>query len=164
MSDSSLPALGLVVAYSVPQRAIGRAGGLPWHYSEDLQHFKRVTMGHAIIHGRRSFESFGKPLPGRRNIIVTRNPDYQAPGCEVVHDVETAISRARESDDCPWICGGQAIYQAALHLVTICELTEIDLTLDDADTFFPALDEGLFREISSRHSGNLHFRRLERRP
>ncbi|TVR42901.1 MAG: dihydrofolate reductase [Planctomycetota bacterium] len=160
--NSPLPALGLVVAYSIPQRAIGASGGLPWHEPEDLQHFKRVTMGHAIIHGRKSYESFGRPLPGRRNIIVTRNTDYQAPGCEVVHDLESAIARARSYDDCPWVCGGEAIYRAALPFVTICELTEITLHLDAADTFFPELDESAFVETKSHRSGHLHFRRLER--
>lgn len=160
--NSPLPALGLIVAYSLPQRAIGRRGGLPWHEPEDLAHFKRSTLGHAIIHGRRSYESFGKPLPGRRNIIVTRNSDYQAPGCEVVHSLDAAIALARESDPCPWICGGQAIYAEALPQVTICELTEIDTTIADADTFFPAIDESQWQETTSRRSGHLHFRRLER--
>ena len=161
MSEPLLP-LGLVVAYSIPQRAIGRAGDLPWHHREDLQHFKQVTMGHAIIHGRRSYESFGKPLPGRRNIIVTRQTDYSAPGCDVVHDLTSAIALARTSDDCPWICGGETIYRKALPLVTICELTEIDSSIDDADTFFPAIDETQFEQTASRVSGVLHFRRLER--
>lgn len=160
---SPLAPLGLIVAYSLPQRAIGRAGDLPWHEPEDLRHFKTMTMGHAIIHGRRSYESFGKPLPGRRNIIVTRNRDFNAPGCEVVHDLDQAIALARSEDPCPWICGGEAIYRAALPLVTICELTEIDCSVDDADTFFPDIDEDAFVETAQRRSGHLTFRRLQRR-
>ena len=163
-NTSQLLPLGLVVAYSKDNRAIGRAGGLPWHHPEDLKHFKKVTMGHAIVHGRKSYESFGRPLPGRRNIIVTRQAGYQAPGCEVVGDVASAIRLARESDECPWICGGEQIYREALPLVTICELTEIDESVADADTFFPEIDEKLFHETASRHSGPLHFRRLERLP
>lgn len=162
--STELPPLGLVVAYSQHNRAIGKEGNLPWHYPEDLKHFKQVTLGHAIIHGRKSYESFGKPLPGRRNIIVTRQSNYEAPGCEVVHDLRTAIALARESDKCPWICGGESIYHESLPLVTICELTEIDEQVDQADTFFPEIDEKLFREVSSRVSGSLNFRRLERLP
>lgn len=163
MMSEQTPALGLIVAYSIPQRAIGRAGGLPWHEPEDLAHFKACTMGHTIIQGRRSYESVGRPLPGRRTIIVSRNPAYQAPGCTIAHSLEEAIALARESDPCPWICGGTAIYQAALPLVTICELTEINVQVDDADTFFPAFDETAFVETQCRSSGHLHFRRLERR-
>ena len=163
MSTERAP-LGLVVAYSKYNRAIGKEGDLPWHFPEDLKHFKAVTLGHAIIHGRKSYESFGKPLPGRRNIIVTRQSDYAAPGCEVVNDLNTAIALARETDDCPWICGGESIYRESLPLITICELTEIDERVESADTFFPEVDEHLFNEVSSHTSGPLHFRRLERLP
>ena len=77
-------------------RAIGRQGDLPWHISEDLKRFKRVTMGHPIIMGRKTYESIGRALPGRTNIIVTRNDTYQAKGCELVHGLDDALARARE--------------------------------------------------------------------
>lgn len=153
--------LALMVAYD-RNRLIGSDGGLPWRYPEDLKHFKRTTMGHAIIHGRKSYEDFGKPLPGRRNIVVTRQAGYQAPGCEVVGDLATAITAARETDELPFILGGAEIYRQALPLVTVMYLTEIDAE-HEGDTYFPAVDESDWVETARREEGVLTFRTLERR-
>lgn len=158
--DLDWPPLAAMVAYD-RNRLIGREGGLPWHYPADLRHFKRTTMGHAIIHGRRSYEDFGKPLPGRRNIIVTRQQDYQAPGCEVAHDLDQAIALARTTDAMPFILGGAAIYQLALPQVTALFLTEIDAT-HDGDTHFPAIDESNWQEVERREEAPLTFRTLQR--
>lgn len=154
------PPLNLMIAYD-RQRVIGRDGGLPWHHPADLAHFKRTTMGHAIIHGRRSYEDFGRPLPGRRNIVVTRQTGYRAPGCEVAHGLDDAIAMARTSDAEPFILGGAAIYRLALPLVTRMYLTEIDAE-HDGDTFFPPVDESEWVEVERRVDGVLTFRTLER--
>lgn len=155
-----MPHLNLMVAYDRNQ-IIGSEGSLPWHYPEDLKHFKRTTMGHAIIHGRKSYEDFGKPLPGRRNIIVTRQADYVAEGCEVVNSLEAAITLARESDPEPFVLGGAEIYRQALPLVTRMYLTEIDAE-HAGDTRFPDFDRSQWRETERREDGLLTFLTLER--
>ncbi|MDA3960564.1 MAG: dihydrofolate reductase, partial [Planctomycetota bacterium] len=114
-----------------------------------------------IIHGRKSYEDFGKPLPKRRNIIVTRQSDYQAEGCEVVHDLDAAITLARSSDPEPFILGGAEIYRLALPQVTRLYLTEIDAE-HMGDTYFPAVTESEWTETDRRTDGILTFRTLER--
>jgi len=157
-----MPPLNLMVAYD-RNRIIGTDGGLPWHYPEDLKHFKRTTMGHAIIHGRRSYEDFGRPLPGRRNIILTRRSDYAAEGCEVAHDLDAAIALARETDPEPFVLGGADVYRQALPQVTRMYLTEIDAE-HPGDTRFPVIDESRWNEVERVVSGVLTFRTLERKP
>ena len=150
-----------IVAYD-KNRLIGKDGGLPWHYPEDLKYFKKVTMGHAIIHGRKSYEDFGKPLPGRRNIIVTRQQGYQAEGCEVAHDLKQAIILARESDKTPFILGGAQIYAEAMPQVTRLYITEIDAD-HRGDTYFPPFNHNEFTQEPPRMSGPLTFRIFNRR-
>lgn len=152
--------LAAIVAYD-RNRLIGAGGHLPWRHPEDLRHFKRITLGHAVIHGRKSYEDFKKPLPGRRNIIVTRQPGYTAEGCEVANDLPGAIALARQTDACPFILGGAEIYRLALPLVTLLYLTEIDAE-HQGDTWFPPVDETPFTEIERRVSGPLTFRTLRR--
>lgn len=132
--------VGLIWAQST-SGVIGRDGGIPWQLPEDLARFKRLTMGHTVVMGRRTWESLPvrfRPLPGRRNIVVTRNPEYQAPGADVVTDIHAALS---EPDT--WVIGGAEIYHLALPAATRCEVTEvgIDLRLQDEDTLAPMLDE-----------------------
>ena len=122
-------------------RAIGRQGDLPWHISEDLKRFKRVTMGHPIIMGRKTYESIGRALPGRTNIIVTRNDTYQAKGCELVHGLDDALARARElepgADGEVFVVGGGELYEQAMAQAERLYLTLVDDAPADADTFFP---------------------------
>ena len=120
--------------------AIGRKGDLAYHISADLKRFKSLTMGHPIIMGRKTFESFpGGALPGRRNIVVTRNARYHAPGIETAPSLEAALSLT-DADDDVFIIGGGEIYRQAMPLATRMELTLVDATMDDADTWFPAYD------------------------
>ena len=148
MSGQRKP-LALVVAVS-RNRCIGKDGGLPWRISEDLKHFKAVTMGHAIIMGRKTFDSIGRPLPGRRNIVVTRNPSLTIEGAETAPDLETAIRMAREGgDDEPRIIGGASLYEAALPLATKLYLTEVDVEVE-GDTYFPDWDRGAWKETERR--------------
>ena len=134
---------------------IGRHGTLPWHLPEDLAHFKRTTMGHTVIMGRKTWDSIGRPLPGRRNIVITRNPQWQAPGAETATSLEQAIqkcaSAAGEADRDVFIIGGAQLYAQALkqHVDSIF-LTEIDADFE-GDTHFPTLDPKRWRERSREH-------------
>lgn len=121
--------------------AIGRDGDLIWHLKEDLKYFKAKTMGHAIIMGRRTWESLPKgALPGRTNIVLSRQAGFIAPGAIVCSSLEEAIKAAYEVDQEPFIIGGGRIYAAAIGLATRLYLTEVDECFADADTFFPAID------------------------
>jgi len=163
-SPRALEPLAVIVGYA-RNRVIGRDGGMPWHYAEDLKHFKRLTMGHAILMGRKTYESIGRPLPGRRNLVITRQAGYAAEGSEVFGSLEEAIAAARESDDCPFVIGGAAIYELALPLATLLHLTEIQADVE-GDTYFPDYDPAAWREVSRHESedGELVFRALERAP
>jgi len=140
--------LALVVAVS-RNGVIGRDGDLPWHFREDLRHFRAVTLDHAVIMGRKTWESIGRPLPKRRNIVVTRQSGLVAPGCEVVGSLEEAIQLARTSDDEPRVIGGASLYALALPLATRLFLTEIDEDVE-GDTYFPPLDRNRWLEQSRR--------------
>ena len=139
----------LVLVLAVARNgALGKDGKVPWHIPEDMKHFKNMTMGHAILMGRKTYEETRRPLPGRRNIVITRNPDYQAPGCEVVSTLEEAIALARTTDPQPRVIGGAEIYRLAMPLATRIYLTEIERDAE-ADTFFH-LDRTGFRETERR--------------
>jgi len=157
-----LQPLALVVAMG-PGRVIGRDGGLPWHFSEDLKHFRTVTTGHAIIMGRKTWDSIGRPLPGRRNIVVTRQRELEIDGCEVVHSLEAAIALAREEDPEPRVIGGSTLYELALPLATRLYLTEVGKAVE-GDTFFPHFDPEDWTELERRpgESEDLVFVTLER--
>ncbi len=131
--------LSIIVAVA-GGNAIGRKGDLLFHISEDLRQFKAVTMGHPIIMGRRTFESFPNgALPGRRNIVITRQSDYSVPGAEVVHSLQEAIDAAADAEEA-FVIGGGEVYRQALPLCGRLYLTEIDAEVPDADTFFPEID------------------------
>lgn len=118
--------------------AIGRAGVMPWHLPEDLAHFKRVTLGSPVIMGRRTWESLPerfRPLPGRLNVVVTRETGFQADGAVVVKSLEDAVSAVPGND--AWIIGGGQLYRSAMSLATELVVTRIQLDVADADTFAP---------------------------
>ncbi len=138
-AEPSTPRVGLIWAQS-SSGVIGRDGGIPWHLPEDLVRFKDLTMGHTVVMGRRTWESLPakvRPLPGRRNVVLTRQADYMAYGAAVVGDIDAAL--AEET----WVIGGSEIYHLALPAATRCEVTEveIDLRLEDDDALAPMLDE-----------------------
>ena len=163
MSNATRPSLALIVAYA-RNRVIGRDGGLPWHYPEDLQHFKRVTMGHPILMGRKTYESIGRALPGRRNLVITRQAAFEAPGCEVFASIDRAIASARRTDPLPFVIGGSAIYAATLPWCTHLYVTEVQQEIE-GDTWFPAVDDSAWVETerSEARGGELVFRTLVRR-
>jgi dihydrofolate reductase len=136
--------VGMVWAQST-SGVIGRGGDIPWRVPEDLARFKRVTMGHAVVMGRRTWESLPapvRPLPGRRNVVLSRQTDYKADGAEVLGSLEQALT-AFEAEPQMWVIGGEQVYLLALPLATRCEVTEveIDLPRDDGDAVAPVLDE-----------------------
>jgi dihydrofolate reductase len=124
-----------LVAAMGRNRVIGRDGDMPWHFSEDLKHFKRTTLGGVMIMGRKTFDSIGRPLPGRRSIVITRSTDWSHEGVEVVHSLDEALALA--GTEAPvFVVGGGEIYAQALPLATRLVLTEID-DAPDGDTYFP---------------------------
>lgn len=144
--------ISIIVAVT-RNNAIGRKGDLLFHISDDLRRFKAITMGHPIIMGRKTFESFPKgALPGRRNIVITRQHDYAATGIEVVGSLDEAIALVSGCDEA-FVIGGGEIYRQALPVSDRLYLTEIDADVTDADTFFPDIDpqQWLRGEEECRH-------------
>jgi len=125
--------------------AIGKNNQLLWHMPNDLKHFKDVTSGRTIIMGRKTFDSVGKPLPKRRNIVVTRQ-DITIPGCEIVKSIEDGLALCKGEDEV-FIGGGAEIYKLAMHLTDRIYLTIIHKSFD-ADTFFPEIDRKEWKEVS----------------
>ena len=118
-------------------RVIGQANQLPWRLPADLKYFKSATMGKAMIMGRKTYETIGRPLPGRKNIILTRDKSYQAEGCLVVHSVESALKEAGDGE--VMIIGGGQMYKQFLPLAGRIYVTQIDSEFE-GDTFFPTLN------------------------
>jgi dihydrofolate reductase len=147
---------------------IGAAGGLPWRLPADLQHFKALTMGKPLLMGRRTWESLGRPLPGRRNLVVTRQADFSAAGAEVFQTVESALSTCGTAQEVMVIGGGE-LYAQLLGRAAVLELTEVEAEVA-GDVFFPALQTADWQEVAreshaadERHAYPYTFLRLERR-
>lgn len=141
----------LIVAMA-DNRSIGLDGGMPWHISADLRYFKNVTMGAPVVMGRKTYESIGKALPGRANIIITRNKDFQPLDAEVAHDVAAGLRKARafaeiEGGDEIFVIGGAEIYAQAMAEADRIYLTRIHEEFP-GDAFFPELDEGGWQEVA----------------
>jgi dihydrofolate reductase len=130
-----------IIAAMDRKRGIGFDNKLPWRLSADLKRFRELTMGHHIIVGRKTFESIGRPLPGRRMIVVTRDSAYKAEGCDIANSVEDAINLAGERGESEvFICGGAEIYAQSIGIADRLYLTFVDAEVA-ADTFFPEFDE-----------------------
>ena len=119
---------------------------MPWRLPDDLRRFKRLTTGHAVIMGRKTFESIGSPLPGRNNIVITRSSYWAPPGCVIAHSLEDALSRAGDSGEA-FVIGGAQIYALAMPLARRLYLTEIERAFE-GDAFFPEFDRSQWRELS----------------
>jgi len=137
--------LSLIVAYA-QNRTIGRENTLPWKLAGDLAHFKRTTLGHPIIMGRKTWDSLGRPLPGRRNIVISRDASKVANGAEFVSILDEALNRLAPNEDA-YIIGGAQIYQQALPLVDHVVATEVQAIVE-GDAFFATLDPTLWKEVS----------------
>jgi dihydrofolate reductase len=130
-----------IIAALTTNNVIGRDNGLPWRQSTDLKRLKNLTMGHHMIMGRKTWDTLGKPLPGRTNVVITRRDDFQAEGAIVVKSVEEAIDLVEKSgDDEPFIGGGSEIFKLAMHRADRMYLTRIHVELE-GDTFFPDFDD-----------------------
>ena len=129
--------VSIIVAASA-NNVIGKDNALPWHLPEDLRHFKKLTTGKPILMGRKTHESIGKPLPNRRNIVLSRDPAFEAPGCDVVVSVERALELVREVEEL-MVIGGSAVYEKLFPLAQRIYLTRIHSVVE-GDTFFPPLD------------------------
>jgi dihydrofolate reductase len=127
-----------LVAAMAANRVIGKDGQMPWHLPQELQHFKAITMGKPIVMGRRTFESIGRPLPGRHNIVITRTPTGVDADVTLVTSVDDAIAAAGQADELMVIGGGE-VYRQFLPIATSLYLTEIDLDIE-GDTWFPEYD------------------------
>lgn len=144
--------INIVVAKS-ENDVIGRDGDLPWRLRADLRHFKATTLGHPLVMGRKTHESIGRPLPGRHNIVVTRQVDYLAAGCTVAGSLDQAITLAHPAAEI-MIIGGATLYAAALPLAERIYLTEVHAQLA-GDTFFPPIDCDAWREVArERHAAD----------
>jgi dihydrofolate reductase len=137
--------ISLIVAMA-SNRAIGLNNQMPWHLSADLKRFKQITMGHPIIMGRLTFEAVGRSLPGRTNIIVSRNPAYLAGGCVVVDSVDAAIHYGCRLADEVFIIGGSTLYEATLPIADTLYITQINQDFE-GDTFFPDFDRNNWSEV-----------------
>ena len=157
-----------IVAAMTVNNVIGKDGELPWHLPADLEYFKKLTSNHAIIMGRRTWESIGRPLPNRINIVVTRQPDYAASGAVVVHSLEDSVQVAQGCRE--FVIGGGQLYALALPLASHLHLTRIEATVD-GDTYFPEFDSTCWvcesvtnRPSDAKNRYNLSFERWARNP
>jgi dihydrofolate reductase len=162
-----MPLVSLVVA--TDQRgAIGRAGGLPWHLPDDLRRFKALTLGKPVVMGRKTWDSIGRPLPGRHNLVITRQAGLDLPGATVVASLEEALAAA---GDVPEVCviGGAEIFRQALPQIDVVHLTRVHATVA-ADTYLPPFDAAAWDEVAheehaadERHAHAFSFIELRRR-
>lgn len=138
----------IIIAAIGLNNELGKDNDLIWHLPADLKRFKKVTSGHAIIMGRNTFESIGKPLPNRRSIIITRNTSYKKEGCDVVHSLEEAINLIKDQKNA-FIIGGAQIYKEAIEkqLVDQLDITKVHQNFE-ADVFFPTIEQSVWEEIS----------------
>jgi len=143
--------LSLIVAMAT-NRTIGINKQMPWHLSADLKKFKKITMGHPIIMGRKTFESIGRPLPGRQNIIISRDPLYQQQGCLVFNDLESALQDCADIDEV-FVIGGATLYEATLAQADRLYITEIQQAFD-GDTWFPEIKQEQWREVAREDIAN----------
>jgi dihydrofolate reductase len=145
MTANPPPRLSIIVAMA-RNRTIGANNTLPWRCPEDLKHFKALTMGHHMIMGRKTYDSIGKPLPGRTTVVVTRNAGLQIEGCLIAHSLKQAVA-ACEKDEAIFIVGGAELYAQSLPLVDTLYITEIQQDVE-GDAHFPAFDKAEWQEVS----------------
>ena len=159
----------VIIAAIADNGVIGRGGDLPWRLPEDLKHFKALTRGHAVVMGRRTYESIGRPLPERRNHVLTRNASWSAAGVTRVASLDDAIAIARDAgEQALFVIGGQAVYRDALDRADRLELTRVHAAME-GDAHFPPFDEHAWRLVDEqhhpaddRHAYAITFQRYER--
>ena len=159
--------LSIIVAMD-DNHLIGKDNGLPWHLPADLAFFKKVTTGHSIVMGRKTYDSIGRPLPNRRNLVITRNTDVSIDGCEVFHSIDSALQSAKEEEEV-LVIGGANLCKQVLGQVDRLYITHIEGVFE-GDTYFPGYDESCWLEISceshtpdEKNPHHYHFKILERK-
>ena len=164
MNVSTYPAISMIVARS-RNHVIGRDNQMPWKISADLQFFKKVTMGFPVIMGRKTWESIGRPLPGRRNIVVSRNANLQLTGAEVVNSLDAALATLNEFPRV-FVIGGEQLFTQAFPKVDRLYITEIDIDVKGGDTFFEVPNPSEWKEVertpASEGEFTFNFLTLER--
>ena len=145
MNVSTHPAISMIVARS-RNHVIGVDNQMPWKISADLQFFKKVTMGHPVIMGRKTWESIGRPLPGRRNVVVSRNANLQLTGAEVANSLDAALATLNEFPRV-FVIGGEQLFTQAFPKVDRLYITEIDIDVEGGDTFFEVPNESEWKEV-----------------
>ena len=159
------PAISMIVARS-RNHVIGRDNQMPWKISADLQFFKRVTMGHPVIMGRKTWESIGRPLPGRRNIVVSRNTSYEPTGGELAGSLDEALNQLSEAPRV-FVIGGEQLFKQAFDKADRLYITEIDIDIEGGDTFFEVPNESDWKEVErtpgSENDIQFNFVTLERK-
>ena len=156
------PLLSHIVAMT-PNRVIGRGNDLPWRIPEDLGYFKRTTLGKPVLMGRRTHESIGRPLPGRRNIVLSRRTGYEAAGCEVVGGLDEALRRCGEVAEIV-VIGGEELYRLTLDRADRIYLTRVFEEVVDGDTWYPAIDPADWVETPVERGKVCEWVRLDRAP
>ncbi|HCE55974.1 MAG: hypothetical protein APF83_09450 [Lutibacter sp. BRH_c52] len=136
-----------IMAAIAANNALGKDNQLIWYLPADLKRFKKTTLNHAVIMGRKTYESLGKPLPNRTNILITRDKNYKAEGCVVVNSLKKALKIAEEVDENPFILGGAEIYKQAMPFTDKLDITFVHHQFD-ADVFFPEIDKTIWKETS----------------
>lgn len=152
----------VLVAAVAENGVIGNEGGIPWRIPEDLRHFRAVTTGHPVVMGRVTYESIGRPLPDRTNIVVTRDPGWSAEGVTVAHSVVEALAVARGCAGDVMVIGGAHVYSEVIGAADVQMLTEVHQR-PDGDTFYPAFDRSAWVETEREDRDGFAFVRLERR-
>jgi dihydrofolate reductase len=152
----------VLVAAVADNGVIGRQGDIPWRIREDMRHFRRVTTGHVVVMGRVTYDSIGRPLPGRTNIVLTRDPHWAAEGVTAVGSVDEALAAADAVAGDVMVMGGAQLYHATMRLADAQVLTEVHRR-PDGDTFYPAFDRGEWCETRRERHDGYDFVWLERR-
>jgi dihydrofolate reductase len=151
----------VIIAAVAHNGVIGVEGRLPWQIPQDLARFKELTMGQALVMGRATFESIGRVLPGRSNIVLTRRPDWAHEGVDVARSLEEAVDIATSRGQDAFVAGGAEVYRSALATADELELTEVDAE-PEGDTWFPSVDWSEWREVSRRPLTGFTFVTYER--
>jgi dihydrofolate reductase len=144
--------ISLIVAMA-SNRVIGNNGAIPWHLSADLKKFRQITTGFPIIMGRKTYQSIGKPLPKRTNIIISSNPDYQPDGCRVFNNIDSALTHACQLAEQVFIIGGSSLYQSLLPIADSLYITQIHQNFT-GDTWFPEFERHDWQEIAREYINN----------
>jgi dihydrofolate reductase len=144
-----------IIAAMADNRVIGRDNEVPWHIPQDMKRFRSITMGHPVIMGRKTYESIGRPLPGRKNVVLTRNRDYRAAGAVIVHSLSAALDECAGADEI-FICGGGEVFREALPLASRIYLTVVHMEAT-GDTFFPEIPDEFVETAREDVEGIISF-------